>query len=40
MLGRTYSGDEELTHWKEMKQTKGEQLARWHVLIESCRSKV
>lgn len=34
-LGKSSSGEEELAHWEEMKQCKGEQLSRWHVLIES-----
>lgn len=37
-LGRTSSGEEESAHWKEMEQCNGDQLSRWHVLIESWKS--
>ncbi|XP_042865237.1 uncharacterized protein LOC122248910 [Penaeus japonicus] len=34
-LGLNSSGEEELTHWNQMRDSKGEQVCRWHVLIES-----
>ncbi|CAH1392719.1 unnamed protein product [Nezara viridula] len=33
-LGQNSSGVEELSHWQDMCQIKGEQICRWHVLIE------
>ncbi|KAI2801075.1 Protein kinase C conserved region 2 (CalB), partial [Blomia tropicalis] len=33
-LGCNSSGDEELSHWNDMRDSKGEQVARWHVLLE------
>ncbi|XP_074548850.1 synaptotagmin-14 isoform X2 [Halichoeres trimaculatus] len=34
-LGLNSSGEEELTHWIHMKESKGEQVCRWHTLLES-----
>ncbi|XP_053315143.1 synaptotagmin-14 [Spea bombifrons] len=34
-LGLNSSGDEELSHWTEMKESKGQQICRWHALLES-----
>ncbi|CAL4085496.1 unnamed protein product, partial [Meganyctiphanes norvegica] len=34
-LGLNSSGDEELEHWNSMRDSKGEQVCRWHVLLES-----
>nr|KAF6502911.1 synaptotagmin 16 [Molossus molossus] len=34
-LGQNSSGEEELDHWEEMKETKGQQVCRWHTLLES-----
>uniref|UniRef100_A0A4W3H3Z0 Synaptotagmin 14 n=1 Tax=Callorhinchus milii TaxID=7868 RepID=A0A4W3H3Z0_CALMI len=34
-LGLNSSGEEELNHWTEMKESKGQQVCRWHSLLES-----
>ncbi|XP_033861437.2 synaptotagmin-14 isoform X5 [Acipenser ruthenus] len=34
-LGFNSSGEEELNHWTEMKESKGQQVCRWHTLLES-----
>lgn len=34
-LGLNSSGEEELSHWTDMRETKGDQVCRWHVLLES-----
>ncbi|KAG8431782.1 hypothetical protein GDO86_019918 [Hymenochirus boettgeri] len=34
-LGLNSSGDEQLNHWTEMKESKGQQICRWHTLLES-----
>ncbi|XP_030740843.1 synaptotagmin-16 isoform X2 [Echinops telfairi] len=34
-LGQNSSGEEEQDHWEEMKETKGQQISRWHTLLES-----
>ncbi|XP_049713683.1 synaptotagmin-14 isoform X2 [Elephas maximus indicus] len=34
-LGLNSSGEEELSHWTEMKESKGQQICRWHALLES-----
>lgn len=34
-LGLNSSGEEELAHWNEMRDSKGEQVCQWHVLLES-----
>jgi len=33
-LGQTNSSDEEKAHWREMLESTGEQVCRWHVLLE------
>ncbi|EEC10443.1 synaptotagmin-14, putative [Ixodes scapularis] len=34
-LGLNSSGEEELSHWSDMRESKGEQVCRWHVLLET-----
>lgn len=34
-LGLNSSGEDELNHWTEMKESKGRQVCRWHTLLES-----
>ncbi|XP_008943038.1 PREDICTED: synaptotagmin-16 [Merops nubicus] len=34
-LGQNSSGEEEQSHWQEMKESKGMQVCRWHTLLES-----
>ncbi|KFO22943.1 synaptotagmin-16 isoform X2 [Fukomys damarensis] len=34
-LGQNSSGEEEQDHWEEMKEIKGQQVCRWHTLLES-----
>ncbi|XP_052042748.1 synaptotagmin-16 isoform X2 [Apodemus sylvaticus] len=34
-LGQNCSGEEEQEHWEEMKDSKGQQICRWHTLLES-----
>ncbi|ELV13938.1 Synaptotagmin-16 [Tupaia chinensis] len=34
-LGQNSSGEEEQDHWEEMKENKGQQICRWHSLLES-----
>ncbi|XP_077395629.1 synaptotagmin-14-like isoform X2 [Festucalex cinctus] len=34
-LGLNSSGEEELTHWTLMKESRGQQVCRWHSLLES-----
>ncbi|KAM4852850.1 synaptotagmin-16 isoform 2-T2 [Thomomys bottae] len=34
-LGQNSSGEEERDHWEEMKEIKGQQICRWHTLLES-----
>ncbi|XP_036871272.2 synaptotagmin-14 isoform X1 [Manis javanica] len=34
-LGLNSSGEEELNHWTEMKESKGQQVCRWHALLEA-----
>uniref|UniRef100_A0A8C5MWN4 Synaptotagmin 16 n=1 Tax=Leptobrachium leishanense TaxID=445787 RepID=A0A8C5MWN4_9ANUR len=34
-LGQNSSGEEEQSHWMEMKDSKGQQVCRWHTLLES-----
>ncbi|XP_078674311.1 uncharacterized protein LOC144912660 isoform X4 [Branchiostoma floridae x Branchiostoma belcheri] len=34
-LGLNNSGEEELNHWQDMRESKGQQVCRWHVLLES-----
>lgn len=33
-LGYSSAGDEELAHWNDMRDNKGEQVSRWHLLHE------
>ncbi|XP_032962808.1 synaptotagmin-16 isoform X3 [Rhinolophus ferrumequinum] len=34
-LGQNSSGEEEQDHWEEMKESRGQQVCRWHTLLES-----
>nr|XP_056707398.1 synaptotagmin-16 [Euleptes europaea] len=34
-MGQNSSGEEELGHWQEMKESKGQQVCQWHTLLES-----
>lgn len=34
-LGLNSSGEQELAHWTDMKESKGQQVRRWHALLES-----
>ncbi|XP_048734981.2 synaptotagmin-14-like isoform X4 [Ostrea edulis] len=34
-LGLNSSGEEEQAHWTDMRESKGDQVCRWHVLLES-----
>jgi synaptotagmin-14/16 len=34
-MGLNSSGEEELSHWNEMRDAAGEEVIRWHVLLES-----
>ncbi|XP_053259741.1 synaptotagmin-16 isoform X2 [Podarcis raffonei] len=34
-MGQNSSGEEELSHWQEMKECKAQQVCRWHTLLES-----
>ncbi|XP_048831404.1 synaptotagmin-16-like [Brienomyrus brachyistius] len=34
-LGLSSSGEEERLHWQDMRESQGEQVCRWHVLLES-----
>ncbi|XP_072221998.1 synaptotagmin-14 isoform X1 [Leuresthes tenuis] len=34
-LGLNSSGEDELTHWTQMKESKGQQVCHWHSLLES-----
>ncbi|MBN3282282.1 SYT14 protein, partial [Polyodon spathula] len=34
-MGFNSSGEEELNHWTEMKESKGQQVCLWHTLLES-----
>ncbi|KFO93650.1 Synaptotagmin-16, partial [Buceros rhinoceros silvestris] len=34
-MGQNSSGEEEESHWQEMKESKGSQVCRWHTLLES-----
>ncbi|XP_029900662.1 synaptotagmin-14 isoform X1 [Myripristis murdjan] len=34
-LGLNSSGEEELTHWTQMKESKGQKVCHWHSLLES-----
>lgn len=40
-LGQNSSGDEELLHWQDMRDGRGQQVCRWHILLEAwnnCRA--
>ncbi|NWT85821.1 SYT16 protein, partial [Lanius ludovicianus] len=34
-MGQSSSGEEEQSHWQEMKESQGMQVCRWHTLLES-----
>ncbi|XP_064515492.1 synaptotagmin-16 isoform X1 [Pseudopipra pipra] len=34
-MGQNSSGEEEQSHWQEMKESQGTQVCRWHTLLES-----
>lgn len=34
-LGMNSSGEEEQLHWQDMKESRGQQVCRWHVLLEA-----
>ncbi|XP_072283625.1 synaptotagmin-16 isoform X4 [Pyxicephalus adspersus] len=34
-LGQNSSGEEEQIHWLEMKESKGQEICRWHTLLEA-----
>lgn len=34
-LGQNSSGEEEQLHWEDMKECRGQQICRWHVLLEA-----
>ncbi|XP_060118854.1 synaptotagmin-16 [Heteronotia binoei] len=34
-MGQNSSGEEELSHWQEMRESKGQQICQWHTLLES-----
>lgn len=34
-MGQNSSGEEEQSHWQEMKESQGTQVCRWHMLLES-----
>ncbi|XP_067319154.1 synaptotagmin-16 isoform X3 [Anolis sagrei] len=34
-MGQNSSGEEEQNHWHEMKESKSQQICRWHTLLES-----
>ncbi|XP_021934043.1 synaptotagmin-16 isoform X3 [Zootermopsis nevadensis] len=34
-LGLSSSGEEEVAHWNDMRDVRGEQICRWHILVES-----
>ncbi|KAL8168801.1 UNVERIFIED_CONTAM: Synaptotagmin-16 [Gekko kuhli] len=34
-MGQNSSGEEELNHWQEMRESKGQQVCQWHTLLES-----
>uniref|UniRef100_A0A3B4BHJ6 C2 domain-containing protein n=2 Tax=Periophthalmus magnuspinnatus TaxID=409849 RepID=A0A3B4BHJ6_9GOBI len=33
-LGQNSSGEEEQSHWTDMREAKGQQVCRWHALLE------
>ncbi|XP_069391244.1 synaptotagmin-16 isoform X3 [Paralichthys olivaceus] len=34
-LGQNSSGEEEQLHWQDMKEGRGQQVSRWHILLEA-----
>ncbi|XP_056151403.1 synaptotagmin-16 [Lampris incognitus] len=34
-LGQNSSGEEEQLHWQDMKESRGQQVCRWHILLEA-----
>uniref|UniRef100_A0A8C2WP94 Synaptotagmin XVI n=2 Tax=Cyclopterus lumpus TaxID=8103 RepID=A0A8C2WP94_CYCLU len=34
-LGQNSSGEEEQLHWQDMKESRGQQVCRWHFLLEA-----
>ncbi|XP_029350403.1 synaptotagmin-16 isoform X2 [Echeneis naucrates] len=34
-LGQNSSGEEEQLHWQDMRESRGQQVCRWHVLLEA-----
>lgn len=34
-LGQNSSGEEERLHWRDMKDARGTQVCRWHVLLDA-----
>lgn len=34
-LGQSSSGEEERLHWQDMREAGGQQVSRWHVLLEA-----
>uniref|UniRef100_A0A3Q3WIN7 C2 domain-containing protein n=1 Tax=Mola mola TaxID=94237 RepID=A0A3Q3WIN7_MOLML len=34
-LGQNSSGEEEQLHWQDMRESRGQQVGRWHVLLEA-----
>lgn len=34
-MGQNSSGEEEQLHWQDMKDSRGQQVCRWHVLLEA-----
>uniref|UniRef100_UPI0037E9895C synaptotagmin-16 isoform X2 n=1 Tax=Semicossyphus pulcher TaxID=241346 RepID=UPI0037E9895C len=34
-LGMNSSGEEEQLHWQDMKESRGQQVCRWHILLEA-----
>ena len=35
VAGQNSSGEEESAHWTDMRESKGDEVCRWHVLLES-----
>ena len=35
IVGLNSSGEEEQAHWTDMRESKGDQVCRWHILLES-----
>jgi len=34
-LGQNSSGEEELLHWQDMKESGNQQVCRWHTLLDA-----